>query len=173
MQNKANSRRQGFVRSLLQKRGYESHWRFAGQEKQSQFVGREPPRLLIVDCRLRIERCRLRTSAGGKMYKTNPISPRRRRLTEKFVRNEAKLGWTGVYRQRQQLRGPWLGRGVKYAERSQFGDRGPRLQIADCGLEDAGRGGRRRVNAQNEPNLARPEGKYAEQSQFSGRGKWS
>jgi hypothetical protein len=78
------------------------------------------------------------------MCRTNPISRRRKRLTEEFVRNEANLAAGGT-----------------------------RLWIEDCGLEDAGRGGCRRVSAQNEPNLARPEGKCAEQTQLAGRGKWS
>jgi hypothetical protein len=83
--------------------------------------GRGAPRLRIGDCGLRIQRCRLRADAGGKMRKTNPIWPRRGRLTERIVRNEAKLGWTGVCGQRPSSRGPWLGRGVKRAKRTQFG----------------------------------------------------
>jgi hypothetical protein len=44
-----------------------------------------------------IARCRL--ASRGESCETNPIWPRRRRLTEEIVRNEAKLGWTGVYGQ--------------------------------------------------------------------------
>jgi hypothetical protein len=53
------------------------------------------------------------------MRKTNPISPRRRRLTEEIVQNEAKFGWTGVCRQRLSC-GAWLGRGAECAKRTQF-----------------------------------------------------
>jgi hypothetical protein len=69
---------------------------------------------------------------------TNPISPRRRRRTEEIVRNEAKLGMTGVYGQRRLSCGAWLGRGVKRAKRTQFGSAGDVRQ---------------RVNVRNEPNL--------------------
>jgi hypothetical protein len=68
---------------------------------------------------LRIERRRPGAGAGGKMRKTNPISPRRRRLTEEIVQNEAKFGWTGVCRQRLSC-GAWLGRGAECAKRTQF-----------------------------------------------------
>jgi hypothetical protein len=54
------------------------------------------------------------------MHKTNPISPRRKRLTEEILQNEAKLGKTGGCGQRELLRGAWLGRGVKRAKRTQF-----------------------------------------------------
>jgi hypothetical protein len=67
------------------------------------------------------------------MRKTNPIWPCRGRLTEEIVRNEAKLRWTGVYGQRQLSCGPWLGRGVKRAKRTQF--RGP--EAHDCELVTA------------------------------------
>jgi hypothetical protein len=86
------------------------------------------------------------------------------------VQNEPKLGETGACRQRLRCR-LWLGWGVKRAKRTQFPDCG--LWIADCGLKDVGRGrptheeakrakrtqfgpaggGRRRPNAQNEPNF--------------------
>jgi hypothetical protein len=54
------------------------------------------------------------------MRKTNPISHRRRRLTDEIVQNEAKLGETGVYGQRRLPWGPRVGRGVKCAKRTQF-----------------------------------------------------
>jgi hypothetical protein len=54
------------------------------------------------------------------MRKTNPISPGRRRLTEEILQNKAKLGMTGVCGQRRLPCGPWLGRGVKCAKRTQF-----------------------------------------------------
>jgi hypothetical protein len=104
---------------------------------------------------------------------TNPISPRRRRRTEEIVRNEAKLGMTGVYGQRRLSCGAWLDRGVKRAKRTQFGAGAHYcgLRIADCGFKDAGCGRtpeakrakrtqfgsagdvRQRVNVRNEPNL--------------------
>ncbi len=57
---------------------------------------------------------------GVKTCKTNPIPPRRRGLTEGIVQNEAKLGETGVYGQRQLSCAAWLGRGA-----------------CDCGLQIA------------------------------------
>jgi hypothetical protein len=41
---------------------------------------------------------------------TNPISPRRRRLTQEIVQNEAKLGETGVY-----------GQGIRHVARGSAG----------------------------------------------------
>jgi hypothetical protein len=74
----------------------------------------------------------------------------------------------------------WPGQGVKRAKRTQFGAGGP--AIADLGLRiegcrpRAGAGGKMRktkpigpgwrVNAQNEANWARPEGKCAKRTQF-------
>jgi hypothetical protein len=71
---------------------------------------------------------------------TNPILPHARRLTEEIVQNEAKLRGTGVCGQSQLPCWACPGRGVKRAKRTQFRPVGRR---------------RRRVNAQNEPNLAR------------------
>jgi hypothetical protein len=65
----------------------------------------------------------LGSSTGRRMRKTNPILPQRRRLTEESMQNEAKLGGTGVYGQRQSC-GVWLGPGVKRAKRTQFGPAG-------------------------------------------------
>jgi hypothetical protein len=70
--------------------------------------------------RLRIRGHRLWAGARGRMRKTNPISHRRRRLTDEIVQNEAKLGETGVYGQRRLPWGPRVGRGVKCAKRTQF-----------------------------------------------------
>jgi hypothetical protein len=64
---------------------------------------------------------------GSETCKTNPIFPRRGWVTEEIVQNEAKLGWNGVCGQRLLSCGPWLGRGVKCAKRTQFGYRGPRI----------------------------------------------
>jgi hypothetical protein len=66
------------------------------------------------------------------MRKTNPIWPCRGRLTEEIVRNEAKLRWIGVYGQRQLSCGPWLGRGVKRAKRTQFGPGRPMAPEDKC-----------------------------------------
>jgi hypothetical protein len=85
---------------------------------------------------------------------TNPISPRRRRLIEGIVRNEAKLGGAGVCGERRFSCGARLGREMKRAKRTQFGPAG---------------GAWRRQNAQNEPNLVRPEAKCAKRTQFAGR----
>jgi hypothetical protein len=92
-------------------------------------------------------RCRAGTPnlRRAETCKTNPISPRRKRLTEGIVQNEAKLGETGVCGQRPLSCGAWLGRRVKCAVRTQFLDCG--LQIADW--ETAVVGGRRRQNVQN------------------------
>jgi hypothetical protein len=97
------------------------------------------------------------------------------------VQNEPKLGGTGVCGQRPSY-GPWLGRGMKRAKRTQF-------PATPHGARPKGRGTRgkcakrtqfaRRRRAvlpstfrprapvvQNEPNLARPEGKCAKRTQF-------
>jgi hypothetical protein len=60
------------------------------------------------------------TRNGAKTCKTKPISPRRARMMEGIVQNEAKLGRTGACGQRQLSCGPWLGWGVKCAEQTQF-----------------------------------------------------
>jgi hypothetical protein len=62
---------------------------------------------------------------------TKPILPGPRRLTEGIVQNEAKLRRIGPCRQRRSSRGPWGGRGVKRAKRTQFG-RSARPQSAKC-----------------------------------------
>jgi hypothetical protein len=85
----------------------------------------------------------------GRTCKTNPISPGRRRWTEKTVRNEPnfappnaadggnaqnkpELGRTGVFGQWQSCR-PWPGRRVKRAKRTQFARPGPgRMPEAEC-----------------------------------------
>jgi hypothetical protein len=92
------------------------------------------------------------------MCETNPIWLGRGRLTDEIVQNKAKLAATGVYGQWCSC-GPWLGRGVKRAKRTQFpAGRGP------------GDGGRRE-NVQNEPNLARLGSECAKRSQFRA-GSW-
>jgi hypothetical protein len=106
--------------------------------------------ILRPGARLRIGRRRLWPDAGGEMRKTNPICPGRRRLTEQIVRNEAKLGATGVCGQRRLSCGPWLARGVKRAKRSQF-DPSARQWARTGGP----RCPRRRAIVQNEPNLPR------------------
>jgi hypothetical protein len=52
-----------------------------------------------------------------------------------------------------------------------FAPRNDVLRIGEGGLEGAGRGGRPRQNEQNEPNLARPEGKCAQQTQSRSPGQ--
>jgi hypothetical protein len=111
--------------------------------KTNPIWGRGGPRLRIGDCGLWIERRRPGADAGGKMRKTNPIWPRPERVTEQTVRNEAKLGGTGVCGQRQSPCGPWLGRGAKCTKRTQFG--GPGAQ--DYGLKGAGRDLQARASA--------------------------
>jgi hypothetical protein len=74
-------------------------------------------RLRISDCGFG-DACRLRTDAD-RLCKTNQIPPRRGRVPEEIVQNEAKLGLTGVYGQ-WFSRGPRLGQGVKRAKRTQF-----------------------------------------------------
>jgi hypothetical protein len=81
-----------------------------------------------------------------------PNFARPARPTEEIVQNKAKLGGTGVCGQRRSAGGPWLGRGVKRAKRTQFcptragaggqtrktnpicGPEAPGLRIGDCGL---------------------------------------
>jgi hypothetical protein len=126
---------------------------------------------------------------------TSNFKPRTSHFPPEIVQNEAKLGVTGVWGQRRSPCGTWLGRGVKRAKRTQFGagwdgprGRGPsgryakRTQFGPRAQEWARAGGPgwsaggrlyktnpiwpgRRVNAQNEPNLARPEGKCAKRTQ--------
>jgi hypothetical protein len=81
---------------------------------------------------------------------TNPIWPGRKPVPKENVRNEAKLGATGVCGQRLSSCGACPGRGVKRAKRSQF---------LDCGLLIKRRVGRGR------PTYEEP--KRAERSQFA------
>jgi hypothetical protein len=74
--------------------------------------GRGGPGLRIGDCGLRIERGRPGADAGGQMRQTNPIRPGR---TVK-PQNKAKLGRTGVYRQRPSSCGLWPGPGSEMCE---------------------------------------------------------
>jgi hypothetical protein len=99
--------------------------------KTNPIWGPGAPRLRIGDCGLRIERGRVRASAGGKTCKTNPISPGGGGRRKQNAQNEPNFARPG--------RTPE----VKCAKRTQFGGRGPRdcgLAIADCGLKEVGRG---------------------------------
>jgi hypothetical protein len=108
----------------------------------------------------------------SKTCKTNPISPRRRRLTEEIVQNEAKLRWTGVCAQRPPSRGPWLGRGVKCAKRTQFGPSARKWARA-TGSPGAKRAKRTQFAATPRGTGARGGawGKGAKRTQFAWRGR--
>jgi hypothetical protein len=80
-----------------------------------------------------------------------------------IMQNKAKLEGTGVYGQRQLLSGACRLAGKCAKTNPIWGSGVPRLRIVDCELRiaDSKRpagGGRRRQNAQNKPNLGRPEG---------------
>jgi hypothetical protein len=89
---------------------------------------------MIANCGLRSGRRRLRAGAGGKTCTTDPVGPGRRPVPEEIVRNEAKLGQTGVCGQRRLPCGPGS---------------------ETCETKPIWAG--RRVNAQNKPNLATGE----------------
>jgi hypothetical protein len=81
----------------------------------------------------RAEQSQFRAARGRlpwRSVRNEPNLARLGRVTEESVQNEAKLGGTGVLGQRVPY-GPWPGRGVKHAKRTQF---------ADCGLKDVARG---------------------------------
>jgi hypothetical protein len=94
---------------------------------------------------------------------------------EGIVQNEAKLGGTGVCGQRRSACGASFGRKPNAQNEPNFARRGPRdcgLAIADCGLKEPGLDGVRAKRTQfqgrivkNEPNLVRPEGRCAQQTQ--------
>jgi hypothetical protein len=103
-----------------------------------------------------------KSPAGKASAPNEPNFSRPGRLPEEIVQNKAKLGERGVYRQMVSY-GPWLGRRVKRAKRTQF--------------RRVGRGGvpiiplfhhsNPMAIVRNEPNFApRPEGKCAKQTQF-------
>jgi hypothetical protein len=83
------------------------------------------------------------------------------RVTEESVQNEAKLGGTGVLGQRVPY-GPWPGRGVRRAKRTQF---------ADCGLKDVAWG---RPTPDQVGGRPYEEAKRAKRTQFGPRArKWA
>jgi hypothetical protein len=96
------------------------------------------------------------------MCKTNPIQPGRRRLTQEIVRNEAKLGETGVYGQSRLSCGPCPGRSAERAKRTQFraADWRPAANRAKRTQFPAGWGG-------TWPRGRESSDKYAKRTQFA------